>query len=190
MASHELIDEYLADLAGRLPAATVDELADGLTETWHHHLRAGLAPAVAARTAVAEFGTVNQVTDAFVTLAPGRRLSRILLATGPLAGATWGASLAAAHAWTWPVPIPIAAGYVLLLLGVVAALIAAATSQHSHRRARLGILGAYGLIALDIAMIAASLHLAAFVWPLAFAIPASLTRITIVLRRTAGHATL
>jgi hypothetical protein len=183
MASHELIEEYLADLAGRLPANAVDELADGLAETWQHHLRTGLAPTAAAHAAITEFGSITQVTDAFVTVAPGRRLSRILLATGPLVGASWGISLAVAQVRTWPVPFPAAAGYLLLLLAVVAALIAAATSHHSYRRTRLGVLAAYGLIALDLGMIAASLHLTAFVWPMAIAIPASLTRVAVVLSR-------
>lgn len=34
MASHHLIQEHLAELARHLPADTVDELADGLIETW------------------------------------------------------------------------------------------------------------------------------------------------------------
>ena len=44
MASHQLIDDYLARLAQRLPADAVDELADGITETWQHHLAAGRSP--------------------------------------------------------------------------------------------------------------------------------------------------
>ena len=34
MASHDLIEAYLAELRRRLPADTVDELADGLIETY------------------------------------------------------------------------------------------------------------------------------------------------------------
>ncbi|MET7970527.1 hypothetical protein [Micromonospora sp. NPDC005305] len=52
IASHHLIDAHLAILARRLPADAVDELADGLTETWQHQLAAGLPPADAARTAL------------------------------------------------------------------------------------------------------------------------------------------
>lgn len=48
MARHHLIDDHLALLADRLPGSAVDELADRLTETWHHHLAAGLSPAGAA----------------------------------------------------------------------------------------------------------------------------------------------
>ena len=39
MASHQLIDAYLGSVAPRLPADTVDELADGLTETYRRHRR-------------------------------------------------------------------------------------------------------------------------------------------------------
>ncbi|MCI0690300.1 MAG: hypothetical protein L0Y54_24135, partial [Sporichthyaceae bacterium] len=104
MASHQLIDAYLAELGARLPADTIDELADGLTETWQHHLRLGINPDQAARAAIAEFGTTQQINDAFVASAPGRRTARMLLATGPLAGICWGTSLITAKAWTWPIP--------------------------------------------------------------------------------------
>ena len=82
MASHPLIDDYVTGLARRLPADTVDELGDGLTEAWQQHLDAGLSPTEAARTAIAEFGTPDQITDAFVAQAPGRRRALLLLATG------------------------------------------------------------------------------------------------------------
>jgi hypothetical protein len=49
MASHRLIDAYLAGLAERLPADAIDELADGLVEISHHHLQDGLRPEQAAR---------------------------------------------------------------------------------------------------------------------------------------------
>jgi hypothetical protein len=183
VAGHELIDAYLAELAERLPADVVDELADGLTTTWQHHRDAGLDANVAAQAAITEFGSINQITTAFVTLAPGRRLSRILLASGPVVGGTWGLSLAYGRAWTWPVPTAVAAGYFLVLLTVVAALVAAATSRHNYRRTRLGTLGAFGLIGLDVVMVAAALHLAGFIWPLTMAIPASVARVAIVLSR-------
>jgi len=51
MASHQLIDQHLAALARTLPPDTVDELADGLTETWQHHLATGLTPTAAAHAA-------------------------------------------------------------------------------------------------------------------------------------------
>lgn len=183
MASHQLIDDHLADLARRLPGATVDELADGLVETWQHHLAGGLAPADAARASIAEFGTADQITHAFVAQAPGRRAALALLATGPVAGACWGTSLITAHAWTWPVPAPAAAAFGLTLLAVVAALTTAATSRDDYRRTRLGIAGGLGLVALDVAMLAAVALLApTLVWPMAAAVPVSIARAGLTLR--------
>jgi hypothetical protein len=183
MASHELIDGYLADLARQLPPHTVDELADGLMEAWRHRLNAGLAPTAAARAAIAEFGTPDLVTRAFVAQAPGRRAAVLLLASGPVVGACWGASLVTARAWTWPVPAPAAVLLSAVLLTVVAALVTAATSRSSLRRTRLGAVGGIGIVALDAAMITAVLLLApALVWPMLVAVPVSLTRIGLTLR--------
>jgi hypothetical protein len=51
-----LIEDYRAAVAAQLPAAVADELADGLTETYHSYLENGLGPVAAARVAMAEFG--------------------------------------------------------------------------------------------------------------------------------------
>lgn len=183
MASHQLIDAHLGVLARRLPADAVEELADGLAETWQHHLAAGLPPADAARAAIAEFGSVDQITDAFVVQSPSRRTARMLLATGPIVGACWGVSLVASQAWSWPVPAPAAAVFGLALLAVVAALITSAASRRSYRRARLGNAGGLGLVALDVAMMAAVLLVApTLVWPMLVAVPASLVRIGLILQ--------
>jgi hypothetical protein len=183
MASHQLIDEHLADLAGRLPGGVVDELTDGLLETWQHHLDAGLAPAEAARAAIAEFGSPAQITSAFVTQSPERRTARTLLATGPLVGAGWGVSLVVGQVWTWPVPALPSAGFGLALLAVIAALIVAASSRRSYRRTRLGEAGGLGLVVLDAVMVTTALLVApTLAWPLLAAIPASLTRIGLTLR--------
>ncbi|GAA3343900.1 hypothetical protein GCM10020358_44940 [Amorphoplanes nipponensis] len=184
MAGHELIDGHLAALARRLPAGAVGELADGLTETWEHHLGAGLPPAAAARAAIAEFGAPEQIVAAFVAAAPGRRTARMLLATGPLVGACWGATLLAAGARAWPAPAPAAALVVAaVLLAVVAALVVAATSRRSYRRTRLGAAGGCALIALDATMLTAVLLLAPGpAWPMLLAVPASLARIGLTAR--------
>jgi hypothetical protein len=183
MASHQLIDDYLADLAGRLPAEVVDELADGLFETWQHHLSSGLGSDEAARTAIAEFGIADRVADEFVAQAPGRRMARLLLATGPIMALCWGPTLVAAKVWSWSVPWPAGAAYVLAFVAVVASLLVAAANRHSYRRTRLGLAGGVGLIALDAAMVAAAAALApVFVWPMVLAIPASLARIGLALR--------
>lgn len=191
MAGHQLIGDYLTDLRHRLPPDAVDELADGVAETYAHHHAAGLTPADAARAAISEFGTPAQITDAFVAQAPGRRVALILLATGPIAAACWAASLVASQAWTWPVSRLTAAAFGLALIAAVATLAAAATSRHSYRRTRLAAAGGIGLIVLDAAMLAAALLVAPTpVWPMAVAIPASLARIGLTLRalpRTLAH---
>lgn len=178
MASHQLIDAYLADLARRLPADTVDELADGLLETWHHHLGDGLSAERAARAAIAEFGAADAIADEFVAHAPGRRTARLLLLTGPVMGACWGSSLIATNVWTWPIPPALGLAYPALLLATVALLVGAATSRHSYRRTRLGGPAALVLIVLDAAMIGAVGVLApTFVWQMAVAVAASMVRI-------------
>jgi hypothetical protein len=183
VASHQLIDDYLARLAGRLPAEVVEELADGLTETWQHHVDEGCGPDEAAHAAIAEFGTADRVADEFVAQSPGRRLARLMLASGPIMACCWGPSLVAAKAWTWPVPRPASAAYALAFLVVVASLLAAASSRHSLRRTRLGLAAGLVLIGLDAAMVAAAVAFApAFVWPMALAIPASIARIGLGLR--------
>ena len=183
MASHQLIDTYLAGLAARLPTDTVDELADGLIETWQHRRALGLAPDQAARAAIAEFGAADHIINEFVVQAPGRRSARLLLATGPIMGACWGASLLTAKVWTWPIPLPVGAAYAIALTTVVAMLLAAATSRHSYRRTRLGTAGALAVAVLDATMLAAVAVLApVLVWPMAAAIPASLARIGLTIR--------
>jgi class 3 adenylate cyclase len=183
MASHQLIDDYLAGLARRLPAEVVDELADGLFETWQHHLDQGRGPDQAARAAIAEFGSADRVSDEFVAQSPGRRIARLMLATGPIMALCWGPSLVAAKAWTWPVPRPAAAAYALAFLVVVASLLVAASSRSSWRRTRLGVAGGMVLIGLDAVMVSVAVGLApVFVWPMALAIPASLGRIGLGLR--------
>lgn len=68
----------------------------------------------------------------------------------------------------------------------VACLAAAATTRYSYRRARLGHVGAAGLIGLDFAtttvvVLAAPVPL----WPATVAVAASLTRIAVTARRIA-----
>ena len=191
MASHELIDAYIIKLARRLPANAVDELADGLVEAWHVHLGRGLTPERAAQAAIAEFGSADRIADEFIAQAPGRHIARVLLATGPVMGVIWGASLISAKVWTWPIRVGTGTVYAAGLLCVVVILIAAATSRHSYGRTRLGTAGALALVVLDTTMIAAVAYLAPMlVWPMAIALPASLARIGLVIqlmprRRTA-----
>jgi hypothetical protein len=184
VAGHPLIEAHLSALGRRLPAGLVDELADGLWETWQRHLDDGVPPEKAAEAAVAEFGTVHEITGAFVAQAPGRRAALLLLATGPVVGACWGAALGTARAWTWPVPAPVVVVLGLAFIAVLACLGIAATSRHSYRRTRLGAVGALGLAGLDAAVLVllatASPVLA---WPLLAAVPLSLGRIALVVTR-------
>jgi hypothetical protein len=129
----------VAALAQRLPAEAVDELTDGLTETYHHHLTGGLDPDTAARTAVAEFGETDLIVAAFVQQSPGRKAAHALLRSGPLVGACWAAVLITAPTWTSSIPTVVRIGTGVALTAVVALLALAATARHSYRRTRLTI---------------------------------------------------
>jgi hypothetical protein len=184
VAGHPLIEGYLRELARRLPAGVVDELADGLLETWQRHLAAGLVPAAAARAAIAEFGTCDQVITAFVAQAPGRRTAMMLLASGPLVGLCWGVSLIAGQVWAWPVPTAAAVVYAIALVATVAVLAWAATGRVSYRRTRLGGVGGLGLVVLDAGMLVGVLLTApAWAWPMPLAIGVSVARIGLTVRR-------
>jgi hypothetical protein len=182
MAGHVLIDTHLAALARHLPPDTVDELADGLAETYRQHRDRGLDADAAATAAIAEFGSSEEILASFTQHAPGRRVALALLGTGPLFAVCWGPSLMLGHAWTWPVPTAAAAGFGTVLIAVVATLIVAATSHRNYCRTRLAALGGGGMVLLDAAILAAVVLAApALVWPMALAIPASLVRIGLTL---------
>jgi hypothetical protein len=183
VAGHHLIDAYLATLARRLSTDAVDELADGLTEAYLRHRSAGLAPDAAADAAITEFGTPDLVLAAFVRQAPGRRVAWALLCSGPVVGLCWGTALVMDHAWTWPVPAVLRAAFGVTLLGVVAMLVLAATGRRSYRRTRIAAGAALCLIGLDGAILTAIALIAPpFVWPMALAVPASLTRMALTAR--------
>jgi hypothetical protein len=184
MSDNPLIDTYLAQLARRLPTDVVDELADGLTDTYHRHLTGGATPHSAARAALAEFGDAAEITTAFTLQSPGRRTARMLLATGPAVGACWAAALITGHAWAWPVPVLARVGVALLLLAVVATLATAATRRHSYARTRtMVIVGGLALLTLDAAALTGvAVTAPALAWPLALAACASLTRIGLTVR--------
>jgi HAAS len=175
--SSALIDDYLAGLRRRLPAPIAAEAADGLIETYQHHLESGADDQVAARAALAEFGDLATVVGEYTRQAPGRRAARLLLATGPVAALLWAAVLISSHAWTWPVPwaARLAGGAVLVL--AIAALAAAASSQHSYRRTRLAILASPLVLVVDVAAVATVVIAAPTVtWTLRAAVAASLAR--------------
>ncbi|MBO0870081.1 MAG: hypothetical protein J2P15_16100 [Micromonosporaceae bacterium] len=182
MAGHQLIDAYLASLAGRLPADAVEELTDGLTETYARYRSAGLEPDAAAGTAITEFGEAEVVVAAFVRQAPGRRVASALLCSGPVVGVCWGTALLAEHAWAWPVPGLVRVAFAAALVTVVGMLALAATGR-SYRRSRLAASAGLGLIGMDGAFVIATLVLAPpFVWPMLLAVPASLLRMVLTAR--------
>jgi hypothetical protein len=178
MASHLLIDTYLADLARhRLPAAAIEELADGLTETFRYKVHSGLSVDEAASAAIAEFGSADQIEAAFAEHSPARRAARLVLLTGPAVGICWGASLLATHVWTWRIPTAAIVAYAACLIAAVAILATAATSR-TYARTRIAVAGSTAMIALDVTMlITVALLAPTFAWPMAVAIPASLARI-------------
>ncbi|HEV8570142.1 MAG TPA: hypothetical protein VGQ92_24160 [Actinoplanes sp.] len=86
-------------------------------------------------------------------------------------------------------PAPAAAMFAAALLAVVATLVLSATSRHSCRRARLGVVDAFDLVALDVTMVVAIPSIApALIWPLTIAVPVRLIRAGMTLRSlpTAG----
>ena len=150
-----LIDDYLAGLHRRLPAALAEEAAAGLLETYEHHLASGAGDQEAAHAALAEFGDLAIVAGEFTRQAPGRRAARLLLATGPVAGACWAAALILSRAWTWPVPATARLAFGAVLLLAILALLVAATSQHSYQRTRLAMLASPLILTLDVTAVAA-----------------------------------
>ena len=180
MPGHALIGSYLSGLRRRLPAGLADEVSDGLLEAYQYHLARGQGADEAARAAVTDTGDLAQVVGEFTRQAPGRRTARALLAIGPVVGACWVAALVTTHAWAWPVPAAARLGFGAALLATIAVLAIAATSRRSYRRTRLTVLAGPGLIILDATLITAALLAAPVLsWPLAAAIAASLTRITL-----------
>ncbi len=178
-----LIVGYVAGLHRKLPASLADEAADGLAETYQHHLASGTGEQEAARAALAEFGDLATVVGEFTRQAPGRRAARLLLATGPAAGGCWAAALVLSRAWTWPVPTTARIGFAAFLLLAVLALLAAATSRRSYQRTRLAMLGSPVILLLDAtAVTAAGLAAPAFTLALSAAMAVSLGRIAFTAR--------
>src|SRR5258708_16057617 len=103
MPGPSLIDGSLAALSADLRGWIVEELADGLDETYHYYLSHGLDPEAAARTAISEFGEPRVILTAFTDASRGRRTARRLLAAGPAVGICWAIVLITAPAWQCPV---------------------------------------------------------------------------------------
>ncbi|MGI5508712.1 permease prefix domain 1-containing protein [Streptomyces sp. CA-106131] len=181
MATPRLIDAYLDALRSQLPADIVAELADGLTETYDHHRDRGLEAEAAARAAISEFGTPEQLTAAFAHGAPGRQLARHLLTTGPLVGTCWATALVTTHAWqTMPTAAHVALP--LALLPVIGLLTVACRGPYRGIRAAALTAGT-GVILLDSTALALLALLSpTLTWPLMLAATASFCRIAFTLR--------
>ena len=178
-----LIDKYCAVLRDELPAALAEEVGDGLAEAYEACLRHGMAPADAARAAVAEFGSPELVAAEFRRISPARRTAATLLVTGPMVGACWAALLISGQGWDWPVPFVARVLVGGLLLASIAGLITAARTKRYRTIRRSGISACLGLATVDTVMIIAAILVSPGpAWLAMAAIAVSAVRITGVAR--------
>ena len=183
MPGPRLIRGDLADLSADLPGRIVDELADGLDETYRRYLGQGLDPDAAAQEAVAEFGEPRRIVAAFAHASRGRTTARRLLAAGPAVGMCWAVILITARAWQWPVPVVARALFGVALITVIGLLAAAALGRHYRLVCRAAAAACVGTAMLDAVMITTVLvfvHI--LVWPVAAAVALSACRATFALR--------
>jgi hypothetical protein len=179
VAEPRLISGYLAALAAELPAQVVEELADGLDETFRHHLGRGLGADNAARAAVAEFGDYQLIVAAFTRASRARAAARNLMLTGPVAGACWATALITGRAWDWPIPFVVRALFGLALVIVIGLLAAAVSGRRYRPVRRAAAVGCAGTLAVDAALVGTILAVGpALIWPLALAVAVSTTRIS------------
>jgi len=176
-----LIRGYLEVLAAQLPASIVDELADGLAETYRSYLSRGLSAEVAAGAAVEEFGAPEEILAGFARVNPARRAARRLLGLGPVVGGCWVAALATSR--VWPGPLPARVGVGLALLASIGLLMVAALVRRYRVSVFSGIAGFAGFAALDTALIAGVVILAGSVtWVTALAMAGSMVRLALCAR--------
>ena len=183
MSGPGLIDGYLAELSADLPGRIVEELADGLDETYRRYLGQGLAQDAAARAAAAEFGEPRVVMAAFTDASRGRRTARRLLAAGPGVGTCWAIVLITARAWQWPVPVVARVLFGIMLIAVIGLLAAAALGRHYRPVCQAAAAGCVGTAIVDAAVTGTVLVTApALAWPIAVAVALSAGRSTFALR--------
>ena len=183
MPGPRLIDDYLASLSADLPGRIVEELADGLDETYRSHLSHGLGPDAAARAAVAEFGAPQVIMAAFTNASRGRRAARRLLAAGPAVGLWWAIVLITARAWTWPVPIVARVLFGAVLIITIGLLAAAALGRRYRLVCRAAAAACVGTAILDAVMTGAVLiNATVLMWPMAVAVVLSASRSAFAMR--------
>ena len=183
MSGPSLIEGYLAELSADLPGRIIEELADGLEETYRRHLGRGLAQDAAARAAVTEFGEPRVVMAAFTDGSRGRRTARRLLAAGPGVGTCWAIALITARAWQWPVPVVARVLFGVMLIAVIGFLAAAALGRHYRPVCRAAAAGCVGTAVVDAAVTGTVLIAApALAWPIAVAVALSAGRSTFALQ--------
>lgn len=183
MSGPGLIQDYRAALRAQLPARIVDELADGLAETYRSCLDQGLAPDAAERAALAEFGEPQLVAAAFARASPARRAARRLLAAGPVVGGCWCAVLVAGRAWSWRIPAAVLVLAGALLVTAIALLAAAALARRYQAARHACATACAGLTIVDVAAIAAVLIAVGPVpWLAVLAVAASAARIAFTTR--------
>jgi hypothetical protein len=179
----ETLERYLDTLSGRLPGSVVEELADGLEETWHRYLGLGLAPEEAAAAAVTEFGAPDVIVAEFARAHPGRRAARRLLAAGPVVGLCWAVALVTGRAWSWPVPVSARIVPGVALVAVVVLLAVAVRGTRYRSVGLAGTAGCIGTAALDAFMIIGVLAAdPAARWAAAVAMTASVARLVLSVR--------
>lgn len=182
MPTHHLIDAYLGSLHHRLPADVVDELADGLVETYEHYRDQGLAPDAAARAAIADFGSPDLVVAGFVQTAPGRRSARTLLFTGPLVGACWASALLTTQPWPPPVLAVAHVAAPIALFAVVVLLVVAWRGPYQRIRAAAFAASASLVIVDAVALVTLAVLALPFTGFVLCAATASTLRITLTMR--------
>ena len=176
-----LIRGYLQVLASQLPASIVDELADGLTETYGFYLSRGLSAEAAAEAAVLEFGSPEEILAGFARVNPARRAARRLLGLGPVVGGCWVAALVTSR--VWPGPLPARVGVSLALLASIGLLAVAALVRRYRVSAFSGRAGFAGFAALDTALIVGVVILAgSLTWVTALAMAGSMVRLALCAR--------
>ncbi|MEV7191102.1 permease prefix domain 1-containing protein [Streptomyces sp. NPDC093510] len=143
------IDEHVAALTAALhgPAKAksrlVEEMRDGLVDTAAVHAEAGADEEEAARLAVREFGTVDELVPACqreLTVAQARHTARTVALTAPFLVACWHLARTAggAPAWSWQLPhaaqlLAVHLAFVATLAALLAAATLAATGPLARR---------------------------------------------------------